>query len=110
MRALPIPKISSKTARIKNLITLVLADQHPIMLTGLKKSFLREKNFKILACCTTGKEALNAVRKKKPHVLVLDVDLSLKNWLVVLGEIASYKIQTRSVIFTAGLSDGDASL
>jgi two-component system nitrate/nitrite response regulator NarL len=89
------------------LIKLVLADQHPIMLTGLKKSFLSEKDFKILACCTTGKEALNAVRKKKPHVLVLDVGLPVKNGLVVLGEIASYKIQTRSVIFTAGLSDDE---
>jgi DNA-binding NarL/FixJ family response regulator len=88
-------------------IRLILADEHPIVLDGLKNLFLLEKNFKILARCATGEEALCAVRKHRPDVLVLDVRLPVKNGLDVLKEIAKLKIPTHSVIFTAGLNDDE---
>jgi DNA-binding NarL/FixJ family response regulator len=86
-------------------IKLVLADEHPIILDGLKNLFVREKNFKILAQCTTGEETLHALRKHQPDILVLDVRLPVKNGLEVLTEIAKYKLPIRSVIFSAALND-----
>ncbi|HEX6179329.1 MAG TPA: response regulator transcription factor, partial [Thermoanaerobaculia bacterium] len=53
--------------------TLVLADDHPIILEGLSQLFQRDKDFRVLATCTTGEEAISAVKKHKPDVLVLDV-------------------------------------
>src|SRR6266496_481957 len=88
-------------------IKLVLADEHPIVLDGLKKLFLREKNFKILAQCTTGEETLRALRKHHPDILVLDMRLPVKNRLDVLTEIAKQKLPTRSVIFSAALNDNE---
>jgi DNA-binding NarL/FixJ family response regulator len=88
-------------------IKLVVADEHPIVLDGLEKLFLPEKNFKIQARCTTGEEALYAVRTNRPDILLLDVRLPVKTGLDVLREIARYKIPTRSVIFTAALNDAE---
>jgi DNA-binding NarL/FixJ family response regulator len=84
---------------------LVLADAQPIVLDGIENLFLSEKDFKILARCTTGEEALCAVRKHRPDILVLDARLPVKSGLDVLREIATHKIPTRSVIFTAALND-----
>ena len=41
-------------------VTLVLGDEHPVVLDGLEHLFRLEKNFKILARCTTGEETLRA--------------------------------------------------
>ena len=85
-------------------ITLVLADDHPLMLDGLAALFARETDFEVLACCATGDDALDAVRRNAPDVLVVDVNMPGKTGLEVLKELASEKSPTRSVILTAGLS------
>jgi two-component system, NarL family, nitrate/nitrite response regulator NarL len=86
---------------------LVLADKHPIVLDGIENLFLSEKNFKILARCTTGEETLRAVRKHRPDILVLDIHMPLEDGLDVLKKMTKSKLSTRSVIFTAALNDDE---
>ncbi len=88
-------------------VTLVLGDEHPVVLDGLEHLFRLEKNFKILARCTTGEETLRAVRKHRPDVLVFDIHIPVENGLDVLKEITKTKLPTRSVIFTAALNDDE---
>ena len=52
-------------------ITLVLADDHPIFLNGLAEELSREPDFRVLVRCPDGKAALEAVREKKPDILIL---------------------------------------
>ena len=85
-------------------ITLVLADDHPLMLDGLVSLFARETDFEVLASCSRGDDALDAVRQNAPDVLVVDVNMPGKTGLEVLKELASEKSPTRSVILTAGLT------
>ena len=56
-------------------ITVVLADDHPIILAGLENLFQRERDFRIVARCADGVEALRAVEKHQPAVLVLDLNM-----------------------------------
>jgi len=88
-------------------ISLVLGDEQPIVLDGLEHLFRPEKNFKILARCTTGEETLRAVRKHRPDILVLDIHISLEDGLDVLKKMTKSKLPTRSVIFTAALNDDE---
>ena len=88
-------------------VSLVLADEQPIVLDGLERLFRPEKNFKILARCTTGEETLHAVRKHRPDILVLDIHIPLEDGLDVLKKITKSKLPTRSVIFTAALNDDE---
>jgi DNA-binding NarL/FixJ family response regulator len=88
-------------------VSLVLGDAHPIVLDGLERLFRLEKNFKILARCTTGEETLRAVRKHRPHILLFDIHIPLENGLDVIKEITNGKLATHCVIFTAALSDNE---
>ncbi|HEY0593425.1 MAG TPA: response regulator, partial [Thermoanaerobaculia bacterium] len=56
-------------------ISIVLADDHRIILEGLEQLFKRESDFEVLAACTDGAAALEAVRDLAPDILVLDVDM-----------------------------------
>ena len=87
--------------------TLVLADDHPIILEGLVQLFNRDKDFKVLATCTNGEEAIAAVRKHKPNVLVLDVRMPQADGLSVLKQVQEEHIPTRVVLLTASMEDDE---
>lgn len=91
-------------------IRLVLTDDHPLILDALETLFRLEPDFKVVARCVDGEEALAAVRKHRPDVLILDIRLpGAKNGLAVLRELKQEKIATRTVVLTVGL-DEDESL
>jgi len=88
-------------------IRLVLADDHPIVLGGLKLLFSTETDFEIVASVRNGDEALRAVREQRPDVLVLDLRMPGKDGLAVLKDIVDEKLPTRVVVLTA-LDNEDA--
>ena len=87
--------------------TLVLADDHPIILEGLVQLFNRDKDFKVLATCTNGEEAVAAVRKHKPNVLVLDFRMPKSDGLSVLKQLQDEHVPTRVVLLTASMEDDE---
>ena len=86
-------------------IRLVLADDHPVVLAGLKDYFSAEPDLEILACVRNGDEALDAVRRLRPDVLVLDLRMPVKDGLTVLQQMKSEQLPTSVVILTAHNSD-----
>jgi DNA-binding NarL/FixJ family response regulator len=88
-------------------IKLVLADDHRIILEGLEQLFRREKDFEVVATATTGEEALAAVRKHKPQILVLDIQMPKGNGLWVLKNVHTEKLPTRVVLLTATLDEDE---
>jgi DNA-binding NarL/FixJ family response regulator len=87
-------------------IRLVLADDHPIVLDGLMQLFSVESDFEVLACASTGEQALQAVRKHRPDVLVLDIRMPDKDGLEVIREMNRDKLPTKTVVLTAvGVDD-----
>ena len=86
-------------------VTLVLADDQPIILYGLEQLFAREQDFHVLVSCATGEETLKAVRRHRPAVLVLDLPLPAKDGLTVLRELRAEGLQTRVVVFSTALDE-----
>jgi DNA-binding NarL/FixJ family response regulator len=86
-------------------IRLVLADDHPLILNGLENLFRPEKDLEVLARCTDGVEALQAVRKHRPDILVLDIRMPGKDGLEVAREMWKDKLPTRIVLLTAVLDE-----
>src|SRR2546430_12916173 len=86
-------------------ITLVIADDHPLILDAMENLFRLEKDLKIIARCLEGDAALKAVRRHKPDILVLDIQMPAKDGLVVLREMRKEKLPTRVVILTATLDE-----
>ncbi len=88
-------------------IRLVLADDHRIILEGLEQLFRREKDFEVVATATTGEDALAAVRKHHPDILVLDIRMPQGDGLWVLKQVHNQKLQTRVVLLTATLDEDE---
>jgi DNA-binding NarL/FixJ family response regulator len=82
-------------------VRLVVADDHPVVLDGLTQVFSLEPDFQVVACAKNGDEALEAVRRHQPDILVLDIRMPGKDGLAVLRELTREKLPTRVVILTA---------
>jgi two-component system NarL family response regulator/two-component system nitrate/nitrite response regulator NarL len=84
-------------------ITLVLADDHPLVLGGLQALLAGEPDLAVLACCTGGREALQAVATHRPDILVLDARMpGLDGW-AVLQELGLRGLATRAILLAAEL-------
>jgi RNA polymerase sigma factor (sigma-70 family) len=90
------------------MIRLVIADDHRIILEGLEQLFGRERDIQVLATCTTGDAALDAIRKHQPDVAVLDVNMPESDGLMVLRRVRAEMSKTRVVLLTATLDDDQA--
>jgi DNA-binding NarL/FixJ family response regulator len=86
-------------------IHLVLADDHPIVLDGLETLFRLEPDFQVVARCVNGEEALAAVHRHRPDVLILDVRMPRKDGLTVVRELLREKSPTRVVLLAAVLEE-----
>ena len=89
------------------MIKLVIADDHPILLSGLESLLQRERDLKVLARCSDGAEALHAVARHRPDVVVLDQNMPGKNGLEVLRELHAAKSPVRAVLLAAELPEDD---
>jgi DNA-binding NarL/FixJ family response regulator len=88
-------------------IRVIVADDHPIVLEGLTQLFAIEKDFEVVEQCSSGAQALDAVQRLKPDVLVLDVRMPKIDGLAVLRELAARKSPTRVVLLTAEINDNE---
>jgi DNA-binding NarL/FixJ family response regulator len=86
---------------------VVLADDHLIVLKGLEQFLAQEPDVVVVDRCATGEAALEAVRREKPDVLILDVAMPRLDGLEVLEIMLAEGSPTRVVILTAALDEDD---
>jgi DNA-binding NarL/FixJ family response regulator len=77
-------------------IRIVLADDHPIVLDGLRNLVRAEADFELVGEATSGLAALKVIRDKRPDVAVLDISMPELNGIVVsrrlLGEMPGLSV------------------
>ncbi|HEV2844856.1 MAG TPA: response regulator transcription factor [Thermoanaerobaculia bacterium] len=78
-------------------IRIVLADDHPLILSGLERLFETEPDCEVLARCGNGQEALEAVRRHRPDILILDSRMPVLDGLEVLRALAQEASPVRAV-------------
>jgi DNA-binding NarL/FixJ family response regulator len=86
-------------------ITLVLADDHPLILDALENLLKAEQDFTVLARCSTGAETVAAVREHNPEILVLDIRLPEIDGFEVLRQLKKAELPARVVVLTAALDE-----
>ena len=89
-------------------IRLVLADAHPVFLTGLEQLLAAESDFDVAECCASAAQTLTALRRVKPDVLVTDTRLKGGDAFTLLRQVKSEKLATRLVLLTTALSEEEA--
>jgi DNA-binding NarL/FixJ family response regulator len=86
-------------------ISIVVADDHPILLHGLVDVLRSNPDMKVVAACGDGATALEAIRNCSPNVAVLDIAMPGVTGLDVLASIAADRLATKVVILTATATD-----
>ncbi|MEQ1730097.1 MAG: response regulator transcription factor [Vicinamibacterales bacterium] len=89
-------------------IRIAIADDHALVLHGLKRLFDGESEFDVVHCCGNGPDAISAVRTGKVDVLLLDIKMRGMSGVDVLRQLSSERVKCATVLLTAALSDADA--
>ena len=84
---------------------LVLADDHRLVLEPLALLLGREEDLEVVATCVDGREALAAVRRHHPDILVVDLRMPQLDGLGVMRELAAAGDRTQVVVLTAGADE-----
>lgn len=82
------------------MITIVLADDHPVFAAGLRAVLEAEDDLEVLAVAGTGRAALQAVEDAPPTVAVLDLSMPDGDGLWVSAELHRRGAATRVLILT----------
>jgi DNA-binding NarL/FixJ family response regulator len=86
-------------------IRLVIADDHPLILSGIEELFAAEKDFELMASCTNGAETLTAARRHRPDVLILKIRMPSEDGLAVTRKLLAEKLPTRVILYTAEINE-----
>jgi DNA-binding NarL/FixJ family response regulator len=86
-------------------IRVVLADDHPIVLRGLQGLLKANPNLAIVAACADGDTALSAIRRHRPDVAVIDVNMPGRDGIDLLRVAVSESLPTRIVFLTGTIAD-----
>jgi DNA-binding NarL/FixJ family response regulator len=87
--------------------SVLIADDHPILLSGLKALIDADPDFNVVATAADGATALEKVRQIEPDVAVLDLNMPLRTGLDVLTQITASGLDTSVVVLAATASDDD---
>lgn len=81
-------------------ISVVIADDHPIVRQGLRQIVERERDLTVLAECGDGSAALETIINLQPDITVMDIDMPKMNGLAVLRALRERKISTKVILMT----------
>src|SRR5688500_723189 len=95
------PKANSDRSHI----SVVIADDHPIVLAGLETLLRREPDISVVDRCTDGVETVRAVKKHSPDVLILDLRMPRADGLAVLQQMHEERATTKVIILAAVIED-----
>ena len=86
-------------------VSIIVADDHPVVLRGLVTLLGEDRTFKVVADCTNGTDAIEAIRNLRPELALLDVNMPSPNGLQILKAVVTEKLPTRVVFLAAFLRD-----
>ena len=80
-------------------VTVVLADDHPVVREGIRTLLLREK-FEILGEAADGVELVRLVEQHQPDLVVTDLSMPAMSGITAVMHIGKISPHTRSILLT----------
>jgi len=84
---------------LKKDITIVIADDHPMLLKGLDDE-LAENGYNVVASADNGKKALEALLEHKPALAFLDIDMPGLTGFEVVSEARRRGLDTKFIMLS----------
>ena len=86
-------------------IRVVVADDHPLVLSALEDLLADSGDFQVVASCHDGLAALDAVRQHSPDLLLLDLAMPGRDGLAVLRQLRQDNAATVTVMFVGEITE-----
>ena len=80
--------------------TILLADDHPTFLLGLKQVLLTDSSFTIVGEAGNGRDAMQILVDLSPDIAVVDWDMPVINGLEIIRAVKKNNLPTKIVILT----------
>jgi DNA-binding NarL/FixJ family response regulator len=81
-------------------VRIILCDDHPIVLAGLRTLIEAEKDFELVGQATNGFEALRLIHDVQPDVAVLDISMPQLNGIMLARRLAEECPSVRVLVLT----------
>jgi DNA-binding NarL/FixJ family response regulator len=81
-------------------IRIVLADDHPIVLDGLRNLIRAERDFELVGEAASGLSALKTIREQRPDVAVLDISMPELNGILLSRRLAGEMPALKLLVLT----------
>lgn len=81
-------------------IKVMLADDHILIRQGIRQLLEFDNSIEIVGEVSNGEQCMDAIYRVKPHVLLLDINMPVKNGIEVLRQIRNEKIDVKVLILT----------
>jgi DNA-binding NarL/FixJ family response regulator len=85
----------------QRVIRIMLADDHPLVLQGLRSFLENEPDIEVVATATDGQQLLDALHRYRPDVVVLDLQMAGMDGWACLKQIRSEGWPVRVLILSA---------
>jgi DNA-binding NarL/FixJ family response regulator len=82
------------------LITLIIADDHPLFRKGLREAIGEESDYIVIDEASDGQRAFELIERRKPRIAVLDIDMPRRSGLEVAAEVVKRGLKTDVIVLT----------
>ena len=89
------------------MISLLIADDHPVVRNGLRGIFTGDPDFEVLGEAASGVEAVALAVARRPQVVLMDLRMPGGDGVTAIRELAERLPATRVLVLTTYGDDGD---
>jgi len=81
-------------------ITILIADDHPILLKGLKDELI-SNNYNNILTATNGTDALGKIIEENPEIAILDIEMPLLTGFEIIKKCEDKNLKTKFIVLTS---------
>ena len=87
------------------MISILIADDHALLREGIRRVLSFEDDLEVIGEAEDGEDAIKKTLELTPDILLLDINMPVKNGLEVAKELGEKNITTKIIVLT--IHDGD---